>query len=91
MTPAQCRGARAMLGWSQKQLGDKAGVKTHMPAYYYEKHGYERRDTGAYSGAKYVSDETLAMMKKAMEDAGIEFIGNTGLNMRTGPREQLEK
>ena len=82
MTPAQCRAARALLGWKQIDLGKKAGTKSHMPVFYYEKYENETRMTGTYEGARYVSLDTVDRMRAALEKAGIEFIGTTGVDLK---------
>jgi len=82
VTPAQCRAARALLGWKQEDLGRKAGMATGMPVFYYERHGYKRYNKGSYSGARYVSDDAIAQIKKALEKEGVEFINDTGVNLK---------
>jgi hypothetical protein len=83
MSPAQCRAARAMLDWKQNALAGRAGLGSHMPVFYYEKYGYRSRATGTFSGARYVSNDAIEKMKKAFEGAGMEFIGETGINLRS--------
>lgn len=70
-SPAQCRAARALLGWSQGQLADasKVAVKTIAD--------YERGERTPY-------DRTLADLIGAFELARIEFTngGNPGVRIR---------
>jgi hypothetical protein len=82
MTPAQCKAARALLGWKQADLGQKAGLGSGMPVFYYERHGYKTHKGGAFSGARYVSDDALGKIKRAFEHEGVEFINDTGVNLK---------
>ena len=73
MTSAQCRAARALLGWSQQQLADAAnvGVATIRT--------FEPGKSKPYG-------RTLADIRKALEAAGVEFIpengGGAGVRLR---------
>jgi transcriptional regulator with XRE-family HTH domain len=60
--PAQCRAARALLGWSQDQLEAASTVAKKTIA------DFER-------GARTPYDRTLADIQRALEAAGIEFTG----------------
>lgn len=61
MNAAQCRGARAMLGWSQQQLCDKASVA--------------RKTLADFEGGKSTPyPRTLADIRAALETAGVIFI-----------------
>jgi transcriptional regulator with XRE-family HTH domain len=60
IAPAQLRAARAWLGWSQDQLALNSGVSKHSIA------RYEQGRSVAY-------DDTLAMLKSTLEEAGITF------------------
>ncbi|KAB2758247.1 helix-turn-helix domain-containing protein [Brucella anthropi] len=68
MTPAQCRAARALLDWRQPELAKAAGLGLSTVVDY-EK---ERRK---------VSEEAITAIEKALEKAGIEFLGETGVGM----------
>jgi hypothetical protein len=81
MTPAQCRGARAMLSWRQSDLADTAGLKSYMPILYYEKLGDVTYETHI-GPRRRISASAIAKITAAFEKAGIEFLGDTGLNMR---------
>lgn len=82
MTPAQCRAARALLDWKQIDLADRAELKSHMPVFYYEKHGSGVYGEGPYRSCRFVSQDAVNKMKAAFDKAGIEFIGDTGVNLR---------
>jgi transcriptional regulator with XRE-family HTH domain len=60
LTPAQCRAARALLGWSQDQLAAKAAVAKATIA------NFELGKRAAY-------DRTLKDLRVALEQAGVEF------------------
>ena len=65
MTDAkQIRAARAMTGMSQAQLAEKIGVSTKTI-----KRAENDEDTT-------VAQDTISALRKALEDAGIEFLGN---------------
>lgn len=57
----QIRAARALLGWSQKALGEKSGFS-------------QTAITNIESGRKRPSSQTIAEFKKTFERAGLEFI-----------------
>jgi len=59
-TAAQCRAARALLGWSQAQLAEVSGVATKTIA------DFEREERVPY-------DRTLKDIHEAFEIAAIEF------------------
>ncbi len=72
MTPAQVRMARAAVNWSLDQLAQSAGVHRNTI------HNFE---SGRYSG----SPEKLRAVRLALQDAGVEFIGeaeNAGVRLR---------
>lgn len=62
---AQCRAARALIGWSQDQLGAAAKVAKKTIA------DFERQ-------ARQPHDRTLDAMRSALEAAGVEFIPENG-------------
>lgn len=62
MKPAQVRMARAALNWSLADLSNAAGVHRNTISNF---------ETGKYGG----SEEALAAIRRALEDAGIEFLG----------------
>jgi transcriptional regulator with XRE-family HTH domain len=74
ITATQCRAARGLLDWTQQELADVAriGVATVRQ---FEGGGAETRQA------------TLAVLKWALETAGIEFIDENG----GGPGVRLRK
>jgi predicted transcriptional regulator len=75
LTPAQCRAARALIGWSQQDLAGNAGVGTVAI------HQLE-------SGTSQPRRSTLEVIKRALEKGGVEFIaengGGAGVRLRKG-------
>ena len=73
----QCKGARAMLGWSREKLAEAARVGTSTIV------DFER-------GARHPYNRTLADIRGALEDAGIIFIdaeegvGGPGVRLEEG-------
>ena len=59
-TSAQCRAARALLGWSQSELSEASRVATKTIA------DFEREERTPY-------ERTLNDIRKALDQAGIEF------------------
>ena len=68
LTPALCRAARALLDWTQKDLGDAGGVSV-MTLTHYERHGTTMRP------------ETLARIVAVFRNAGVVIEAADG---RTG-------
>ncbi len=75
ISPAQMRGARGLLGWSQTKLGAEAGLS--LPT-------VKRYETAA--GAK-VSDDAIERLRSALEKAGCIFLDENG----EGPGVRLRK
>jgi transcriptional regulator with XRE-family HTH domain len=73
INPAQCRGARGLLGWSQSDLSEASKTATKTIA------DFER-------GAREPYARTLEDVRGALEKAGIEFIeengGGAGVRLR---------
>jgi transcriptional regulator with XRE-family HTH domain len=73
MTAGQCRAARGLIGWSQEQLADAAGVAVRTLI------SFEAGDRKPYQ-------RTLAAIRSALEAAGVEFIaqddGGPGVRLR---------
>jgi predicted transcriptional regulator len=65
ITPEQCRAARALLGWSQQQLADEAGVGIVTI------HQLE-------AGTSQPRRATADVVVRALEAAGVEFIDENG-------------
>lgn len=70
MTPRQVRAARALLGWDQIKLADEAVVALSAA---------QRLEQG-----KPVRTETAERVRKALQAAGIQFVGGAseGVNLR---------
>jgi transcriptional regulator with XRE-family HTH domain len=66
MTIEQLRAARGLLGWSQSELAERAGLS--LPTVKRLEGGFGPR----------VSDEARAKLQRAIEAAGIEFIDENG-------------
>ena len=75
MTIEQLRAARGLLGWSQSELAERAGLS--LPTVKRLEGGFGPR----------VSDEARAKLQRAIEAAGIEFIDENG----GGPGVRLRK
>ncbi len=65
LTPEQCRGARAMLGWSRELLANSAQV-AHRTVVDFER------------GARRPLNRTLRDIRMALEAAGVVFIDQNG-------------
>ena len=65
ITGAQIRAAKAMLNWSGNELAKKAGVSLSSI----------RRVEAADDVPNNVSVNTIMNIQKALEQAGVEFIG----------------
>jgi transcriptional regulator with XRE-family HTH domain len=74
ISSAQCRGARGLLGWSQADLSEASKTATKTIA------DFER-------GARQPYPRTLEDVRRALEQAGIEFISENG----GGPGVRLRK
>lgn len=64
ITSAQIRAARGLLDWSRKDLADHSGVSFAS-----------MMRLESFDGVPSSNVRTLEAIKKAFEDAGIEFIG----------------
>jgi predicted transcriptional regulator len=74
VTPAQCRAARGLLAWSQQDLARKAGVGIVTV------HQLE-------AGTSQPRHATIAVILRAFEAAGVEFLDENG----GGPGVRLKK
>lgn len=70
-TIEQIRAARALLGWSQHDLAEKAGLSQT---------GIARIE----NGTNQPNSKTLQKINAAFEDASIEFLGESGLRKKFG-------
>lgn len=75
ITPAQCRAARAILGWNQEALVEASGVTKSTIA------NFEISKSNP-------NPRTIAALRSALEAAGIEFLesGAPSLNGGAGVR-----
>jgi transcriptional regulator with XRE-family HTH domain len=72
MNSQQCRAARALLKWSQTQLADSSGVALSTVADF----EIDKREPRS---------DNLATIRRALEEAGVEFImarGGKGVGVR---------
>jgi transcriptional regulator with XRE-family HTH domain len=74
LTPAQCRAARGLVAWSQDQLATRAEVGNSTVR------DFEK-------GRRVPLDESLTAIRRALEDAGVDFISaksgkGVGLRLR---------
>jgi transcriptional regulator with XRE-family HTH domain len=74
ISPAQSRGARGLLGMTQAELASESGVSL-------------RTITNFEAGERNLIPAILAAIRKALEDAGVEFIAENG----GGPGVRLVK
>ena len=65
ITAEQCRAARGLLDWSQQELADRAGVGIVTVRHIEAGRNEPRRST-------------LDVLRRALEDAGVEFIDRNG-------------
>jgi DNA-binding transcriptional regulator YiaG len=74
MTPAQCRAARGLLKWNQDDLATAANVSSVTVRNFENEKSTPQR-------------ASLAMMQRALEDAGVEFTNGDqpGVRMRRAP------
>jgi transcriptional regulator with XRE-family HTH domain len=79
---AQCRAGRGLLAWSQQQLADAAGIGVVTV------HQLE-------AGTSEPRRATLEVIKRAFENAGVEFIdengGGPGVRLKKTKREARKK
>jgi len=71
ISPAQCRAARGLVGWTQRQLAEAigAGQKTVSDFEVSDLPDNSRQHSG-----RTLRVSTLERLRTALEDAGIEFI-----------------
>jgi DNA-binding XRE family transcriptional regulator len=70
ISPAQCRGSRGLLDWTQADLAKKVGVAL-------------RTIRDFESGKRKPLQIVRSSIKQALEEAGIEFLGEDGLRLKT--------
>lgn len=71
ITTAQIRGARGILNWSQHDLSERTGISSTSIG-------------SIENGQSIPRENTLNAIRKAFEDAGIEFLPDSGIRMRSG-------
>lgn len=71
ITTAQIRGARGVLNWSQGDLADRTGLS-------------QTSIGGIENGLTTPRENTLQLIEKAFEDAGIEFTADDGIRKKSG-------
>ena len=69
ISPAQCRGARGLLDWTQADLAQKVGIAL-------------RTVRDFESGKRKPLQIVRISIKQALEEAGIEFLGDDGLRLK---------
>jgi DNA-binding XRE family transcriptional regulator len=69
ISPAQCRGARGLLDWTQADLAKKVGVAL-------------RTVRDFESGKRKPLTIVRSSIKQALEEAGIEFLDGDGLRLK---------
>ncbi len=82
ITPSQCRAARGLLDWTQQELADAARIGVATVRLFEGEAAESRR-------------ATLAVLRRAFELAGVEFIeengGGPGLRLRKRQRAKPAK
>ena len=76
-TLEQIRAARALIGWSQKDLADHSGLSQT---------GIARIE----NGTNQPNSSTITRITAAFDQADIEFIGESGVRKRTGEIRTLK-
>jgi len=72
LMPSQIRGARAMLDWRPDELAHKAGIS--------------RADLDSVERGADAHFRTFSAIQKALEEAGVEFINESGPGVRLRQR-----
>lgn len=70
ITTAQIRGARGILNWSQADLAERTGISATSIG-------------SIENGQSQPRESTLSTIRKAIEGAGIEFIGTDGVRKKS--------
>ena len=71
ITTAQIRGARGILNWSQGDLSERTDISATSIG-------------SIENGLTQPRESTLAIIQKAFEDAGVEFLPNDGIRKKSG-------
>jgi transcriptional regulator with XRE-family HTH domain len=72
ITPALCRGARGLLGWSADELAKRAGIARQTLA------SFE-------SGERQPTENTMQAIVSTLVSAGVEFFGGERPGVRFSP------
>ena len=82
VSPEQCRAARALLDWSQEELSKKASVGIVT---------VRQLEAGTHEPRR----ATLDVIRRALVDAGVEFIdengGGPGVRLRKAAKDKSRK
>ena len=78
LTSLQCRAARGALQWSATDLSDYSGVGTTTISRFEKGHGVPIR-------------ANLTMLRRTFEEAGVEFIEDSGLIVRKPAFDEEEE
>ena len=70
ISTAQMRGARGLLNWGQNDLSERTGISTTSIG-------------SIENGISIPRESSLNAIRKAFEDAGIEFTGNDGIRRKS--------
>lgn len=62
LTPEQCRAARALLGWTQRQLAEQSGIALRTIVFF-------------EGGSRVISGRTRRELAETLAGAGISFAG----------------
>lgn len=71
ITPMQIRAARALLGWTQKELADRTGLASATIL------SIENKITT-------MSDSSAELIREELSEAGVRFTGDTGVSLNEG-------
>jgi DNA-binding XRE family transcriptional regulator len=69
LTPAQCRAARGLVDWTQERLGAEAEISP------FTIRNFE-------GGKTQPNRATLDVLRRALERAGVEFLGDSGVQLK---------
>ena len=78
ITPEQCRAARALLDWTQMDLGSRANISNQTVR------NFEHRTSQ-------LKDSTAKLLRLIFEAEGVRFIGDGEASLDGGPGVRLEE
>jgi transcriptional regulator with XRE-family HTH domain len=74
ITPAECKAARTLLGWSQVRLAGLSGVQNSAMSKF-------------EMGVRQLGDPKVAAIRQALEAAGVEFTDDEdGVRLKDNPK-----